>query len=150
MKYRSPSCVISNSLLVLSGSFSIYLISWYYQHRVNRLIIFVGCLLVRSHSNSYPVKLYHDDVIKWKHFPRNWPFARGIHRSPVNSPHRPVTRSLDVSLICARINGGVNNHGAGYLWRYQAHYNVTVMFSAVVSLDTPKDESISDVFFCYL
>ena len=30
----------------------------------------------------------HDDVIKWKHFPRYWPFVRGIHRSPVNSPHR--------------------------------------------------------------
>ena len=24
----------------------------------------------------------HDDVIKWKHFPRYWPFVRGIHRSP--------------------------------------------------------------------
>ena len=31
---------------------------------------------------------YHDDVIKWKHFPRYWPFVRGIHRSPVNSPHK--------------------------------------------------------------
>ena len=40
---------------------------------------------------------YHDDVIKWKRFPRNWPFVRGIHRSPVNSPQkRPVTRSFDV------------------------------------------------------
>ena len=29
----------------------------------------------------------HDDVIKWKHFPRYWPCVRGIHRSPVNSPH---------------------------------------------------------------
>ena len=29
----------------------------------------------------------HDDGIKWKHFPRYWPFIRGIHRSPVNSPH---------------------------------------------------------------
>ena len=39
----------------------------------------------------------HDDVIKWKHFPRYWPFVRGIHRSPVNSPHkRPVTRSFDI------------------------------------------------------
>ena len=37
----------------------------------------------------------HDDVIKWKHFPRYWPFVRGIHRSPVNSPHRPVTRNFD-------------------------------------------------------
>ena len=23
----------------------------------------------------------HDDVIKWKHFPRYWPFVWGIHRS---------------------------------------------------------------------
>ena len=30
----------------------------------------------------------HEDVIKWKHFPRYWPFVRGIHRSPVNSTHK--------------------------------------------------------------
>ena len=29
----------------------------------------------------------HDDVIKWKHFPRYWPFVRGIPQSPVNSTH---------------------------------------------------------------
>ena len=39
----------------------------------------------------------YDDVIKCNHFPRYWPFVRGIHRSTVNSPHkRPVTRSFDV------------------------------------------------------
>ena len=27
-------------------------------------------------------------LIKWKHFPRYWPFVRGIHRSPVNSLHK--------------------------------------------------------------
>ena len=32
--------------------------------------------------------LLYDDVIKWKHFPRYWPFVRGIHRSPVNSRHK--------------------------------------------------------------
>ena len=32
--------------------------------------------------------VYHDDVIKWMHFPRYWPFVRGIHRSPVNYPHK--------------------------------------------------------------
>ena len=41
--------------------------------------------------------LDHDDVIKWKQFPRYWPFVRGIHRAPVNSPpQRPVTRGFDV------------------------------------------------------
>ena len=38
----------------------------------------------------------HDDVIKWKPFPRYWPLVRGIHRSPVNSRTKPVTRSFEV------------------------------------------------------
>ena len=37
----------------------------------------------------------HDDVIKWKHFPRYWPFVRGIHRSRWIPAQRPVTRSFD-------------------------------------------------------
>ena len=52
----------------------------------------------------------HDDVIKWKHFPRYWPFVRGIHRSPVNSPHKVQWRgALRFSLICAWINAWVNS-----------------------------------------
>ena len=44
----------------------------------------------------------HDDVIKWKHFRRYWTFVRGMHRSPVNSPHKVQWRgALIVSLICA-------------------------------------------------
>ena len=31
---------------------------------------------------------FHDDVIKWEHLPSYWPFVRGIHWSPVNSPHK--------------------------------------------------------------
>ena len=43
----------------------------------------------------------HDYVIKWKHFPRYWPFVRGIHRSRVNSPHKGQWRgALMFSLIC--------------------------------------------------
>ena len=70
----------------------------------------------------------HDDVIKWKHFPRYWPFVRGIHRSPVNSPHKGQWRgALMFSLICARINDWVNNREAGDWRRRLAHYDVTVM-----------------------
>ena len=44
----------------------------------------------------------HDDVIKWKHFLRNWPFVR----SPVNSPHKGQwCGALMFSLICVWING---------------------------------------------
>ena len=70
----------------------------------------------------------HDDVIKWKHFSRYWPFMRGIHRSPVNSPHKGQWRgALMFSLICAWINSWVNNREAGDLRRYRTHYDVSVV-----------------------
>ena len=38
-----------------------------------------------------------DDVIKWEHFPRYWPFVREIHRLPVNSSRKgQVTQGFDV------------------------------------------------------
>ena len=58
----------------------------------------------------------HDDVIQWKHFPGYWPFVRGIHPG-----------ILMFSLICAWINGWVNNGEAGDLRRHRTHYEVTVM-----------------------
>ena len=43
----------------------------------------------------------HDDVIKWKYFQYHWPFVRGIHRAPVNSPHKGQRcGALMFSLIC--------------------------------------------------
>ena len=70
----------------------------------------------------------HDDVIKWKHFPRYWPFVRGIHRWPVNSPHKGQWRGAFMfSLICVWINNWINNIEAGDLRRHHAHYDVIVM-----------------------
>ena len=64
----------------------------------------------------------------WKHFPRHWPFVRGMRRSPVNSPHKCQWRgALMFSLICAWTNGWVNNRNAGDLRRHHADYDVTVM-----------------------
>ena len=82
----------------------------------------------------YPGPLsIHDDVIKWKHFPRYLPFVRGIHRSPVNSPHKGQWRgALMFTLICARINDWVNNREAGDLRRYCTHYDVIVMLLLIV------------------
>ena len=72
----------------------------------------------------------HDDIIKWKHFPRYWPFVRGIHRPPVSSPHKGQwSRALMFSLICAWINYWVNNREADDLRRHSAHYDVFLMFS---------------------
>ena len=74
----------------------------------------------------------HDDVIKWKHFPRYWPFVRGIYRSPVNSPHKGQWRgALMISLICAWTNGWVNSRYAGDLRCHRAHYDITVMLPTI-------------------
>ena len=46
----------------------------------------------------------HDDVIQWKHFPRYWPFVRGIHRSQVNSPHKGQWRWALMFFFYLRMN----------------------------------------------
>ena len=68
----------------------------------------------------------HNDVIKWKHFPRYWTSVRGIHRCPVNSPHKGQwCGALMFSLFCVWINGWVNIREAGDLrlprplWRHR-------------------------------
>ena len=77
-------------------------------------------------------KVLHDDVIKWKHFPRYWPCVRGLHRSPVNSTHKGQWGgALMFCLICVWINGWVNNREAGDLRRHRAHYDVIVMILVI-------------------
>ena len=52
--------------------------------------------------------------------------------SPVSGEfpaQRPVTRSIDISLICAYLNGWVNTREAGDLRHYRAHYHAIVMRS---------------------
>ena len=87
------------------------------------------------HIISAIIHIAHDDVIKWKLVLRYCPFVWGIHRSPVNSPHKGQWReALMFSLICARINGWVNYDEAGDLRRPRAHYDVTVMANILISV----------------
>ena len=91
------------------------------------LSIFNGNSVWYLWPSSLAIFCIHDDVIKWKHFPRYWPFLRGFHRSPVNFPHKGQWRgTLMFSLICAWINGWINNWDAGDLRRHRAHYDITV------------------------
>ena len=96
----------------------------------NSIIILQGSRLVTDspHSDS----IAHDDVIKWKQFPRYWSFVRGIHRSQVNFPHKGQWRgALKFCLICAQINSWVNNCEAGDLRRHPTYCDVIVMVTRI-------------------
>ena len=111
----------------------------------------------KAHSLSFYIyRPPHDDVIKWKLFPRYWPFVRGIHRSPVNSPHKGQWRgALVFSLISVWINGWDNKCEAGDLRRHHAHYDVTVMSSLYTTdknmeyLDSTMETFVLDILICW-
>ena len=79
--------------------------------------------------SDFIIDVYHDDVIKWKHFPRYWPFVRGIHRSPVNSQHKGQRR-FDV-FFYLRLNKRSSKQSWGWwfetlsspLWRHSNNYH---------------------------
>ena len=103
-------------------------------HRRNSEAIVIGVTATLSKLCHY-----HDDVIKLKHFSRYQPFVRGIHRSSVSSPHTGQWRGAPMfSLICAWINGWVNNRKVGELRRRRAHYDITVMIVNDVTAASPR------------
>ena len=85
----------------------------------------------------------HDDVIKWKHFPRYWPFVRGIYRSRW-IPHTKASGAEMFSLICVWINGWVNSREAGDLRRHRGHYDVIVMKNASETDSVPMSRRLHE------
>ena len=80
------------------------------------------------HCAPQALGIHH--ITWWRYWMCYWPFVRGIHRSPMNSSHKGQWRgALMFSVICAWINGWVNNRGTGDLRRHGAHYDVVVMAS---------------------
>ena len=70
----------------------------------------------------------HDDVIKWKLFPRYWPSVGGVHRSP----GIPLIKGSDMELWCffdLRLNKRLSKIREVSDFRcHRAHFDVSVMF----------------------
>ena len=108
----------------------LFVTQWFWQNGRLLLLLDINFCLSSRHrfQEANTTLMTHDDVIQWKHFPCYWPFVRGIHRSPENSPHKGQwRRALMFSLICASVNAWVNNLEAGDLRCHRAHYDVSVM-----------------------
>ena len=103
-------------------------IAWFKSSRCEiRKLILCPRYIKHRILSCFPVP--HDDVIKWKHFPRysptSWP---GNSRATGEFPsERPVTRSFDV-FFDLRLNERLSKQSWG--WWFQmpsAHYDITVM-----------------------
>ena len=96
--------------------------------RVTMILVNIvsGCLMAPNLSSNRSQRMdLHDDIIKWKHYSRYWPFVPGIGEFPAQ---RPVTQSFAVFFdLCLVINGWVNSHEAGDLRRHCTDYDVIVM-----------------------
>ena len=87
-----------------------------------------------NHVVLYHFEHYLSEIVIswWRHqmetFSVLLAICAGIHRSPVNSPHKGQWHgALIFSLNCAGIKGRVNNREAGDLRRHGAHHDVIVM-----------------------
>ena len=67
------------------------------------------------------ITLFHDDVIKWKHFPRYWPFVRRIHRFPMNSPHKGQWRGTLNFFFDLRLNKRLSKQWWGWWFETLSH-----------------------------
>ena len=99
--------ISSEDCIMISGK--------YLLNQVNMLLSFKVYLSISDCKYYFLIKCYQngrwvlartihdDDAIIWKRFPYNWPFERGTHQLPVDSPHkgqviRNIYVSVDISL----------------------------------------------------
>ena len=128
--------------------------------------------VVQATDFSYFDSTYwvREECLKWKHWYHNhlfwieigvWSMAWWRHQMETfsallalcagNSPVKGQwCGALMFPLICAWINGWVNNREAGDLIRHRAHYDVTVMRQAVATHWPDREYQVSVAVYFYL
>ena len=103
----------------------------------------------------------HHDVIKWRHFPRYWPFERRIHRSPVNSQHKVQWRGALMFFFYLNPNKRLSKQSRGWwfetpsrpLWRHRnAIFLLTRFPLDMTNCDSPDSNWITlahITIFCF-
>ena len=71
-----------------------------------------------------------NNVIAWKRL-HYWPFVRGIVRLPVDSPHKPVMRRCDVSLLLGKISFCRNSRVPGSFRRHELRVTSAIVMLTV-------------------
>ena len=99
---------------VRSSTSPLFIFTWHFtillSPRLSSFICIINCVLVWLIGNMY-MNSVHNDVIKWKHFSRYWPFVRGIHR------WIPHTKASDTELWCffdLRLNKRLSKQAWGW------------------------------------
>ena len=64
------------------------------KHKIEKCTDLIYIYIESSTDFWWEPKHNHDDVIKWKRFPRYWPFVWGIHQLI------PLTKASDTELWC--------------------------------------------------
>ena len=106
-------------------------------------IVALHDVVVHEYNSRNDKRYPHDDVIKWKHFPRYWPFVRGI------PAQRPVTRSFGV-FFDLRLNYRSNKQSWGWwfetlsrpLWRHCNETRTEIALKATIGV-TQSSQNLS-------
>ena len=122
-KHITPCTIVITSLLVrdkpLGSPASVKGVYWFHTH--------VSSIVLWAPRAAEDAGSQHDDVIKWKHFPRKLAICAGNSPVPGEFPtQRPVTRSFDV-YFDLRPNIRLSKHSWGWwfetlsspLWRHR-------------------------------
>ena len=102
-------------------------------YKIENSLPILQCKIFHSLTFLCPFLSHQSSLLPWcrhqmEKSPRYWSFVTGIHRSPVDSPHKGQWRgALRVFFICTRINGWANTWDAGDLRHHRAHSDVIVI-----------------------
>ena len=119
---KSPVIWLHSTILIIlsshaHGSLCLYLMEFCIKLKEKIRMYALSLSHLHNEPQIWCKWWYHDDVIKWKHFPRFWPFVRVPGDFPTQ---RPVMRNFDV-FFDLRPNIRLSKHWWGWWFETPSH-----------------------------